>query len=347
MLKQWLAYSAVYSLPIMGFISFNSTGVLTFLPVIEAFLFIPFIELLLKPNHKNHSKQTENKLLNSKVFDWIVYSLVPIQFIMLFIFLQSLSQFNISTIDIIGRIFSMGILCGVTGINLAHELGHRIKPYEQNMAKLLLLTSLYLHFIIEHNLGHHKHVATPLDPATSRKNETIYAFWLRSIYQGFISAWNIIKKQLRRKNEKIWSFKNNFLRFLIYQITFLFSIAMVFNLLTVLCFLCSALIGILLLETVNYIEHYGLTRLKLTEFRFENASPKHSWNSDHQLGRFTLFELSRHSDHHYEPQRKYQVLRHHESSPQLPTGYPGMMVLSLMPPIWFMVMNGKLDAICK
>jgi alkane 1-monooxygenase len=106
-------------------------------------------------------------------------------------------------------------------------------------------------------------------------------------------------------------------------------------------FILAALMGILLLETVNYIEHYGLRR-KMTNGTFERTLPIHSWNSNHAIGRLVLLELSRHSDHHYIASRKYQILRHHENSPQMPTGYPGMMLLSLIPPLWFWVMHRKI-----
>ena len=98
----------------------------------------------------------------------------------------------------------------------------------------------------------------------------------------------------------------------------------------------------MLLETVNYIEHYGLSRRQNERGNYERTMPNHSWNSDHIIGRLMLFELSRHSDHHYMASRKYQVLRHHDHSPQMPTGYPGMMLLSLVPPLWFSVMNQKI-----
>jgi alkane 1-monooxygenase len=116
-----------------------------------------------------------------------------------------------------------------------------------------------------------------------------------------------------------------------------------FGSLALLCFLAAAVLGILLLETVNYIEHYGLERKK-TESGYERAMPEHSWNSSHILGRLMLFELSRHSDHHYLASRKYQVLRHHDSAPQMPTGYPGMLLLSLIPPIWFGIMHKRIEA---
>jgi alkane 1-monooxygenase len=112
-------------------------------------------------------------------------------------------------------------------------------------------------------------------------------------------------------------------------------------------FLCAAAIGIALLETVNYIEHYGLQRKETTEGRYERAMPWHSWNSDHILGRLMLFELSRHSDHHYLASKKYQLLQHHDDAPQLPTGYPGSMILALIPPAWFYIMNRKIKELQK
>ena len=107
-------------------------------------------------------------------------------------------------------------------------------------------------------------------------------------------------------------------------------------------YLAAALMGILLLETVNYIEHYGLSRRQISAGKYERALPEHSWNSNHVIGRLMLFELSRHSDHHYLASRKYQILRHHANAPQMPTGYPGMMLLSLIPPAWFYVMNRRI-----
>ena len=132
------------------------------------------------------------------------------------------------------------------------------------------------------------------------------------------------------------------LRFQIIQIGLLVSIALVFDVRTMLLFMMAAFIGILLLETVNYIEHYGLRR-ELVNGRYERTMPCHSWNSNHPLGRLMLLELSRHSDHHYAASRKYQILRHFDDSPQMPTGYPGMIILALLPPLWFYVMDRQIQ----
>ncbi|MDX1666459.1 MAG: fatty acid desaturase, partial [Saprospiraceae bacterium] len=105
--------------------------------------------------------------------------------------------------------------------------------------------------------------------------------------------------------------------------------------------LAIACFGFLLLESVNYIEHYGLRRKKIGEGRYEKVRPAHSWNSNHELGRIFLYELTRHSDHHYKASRKYQILRHFDRSPQLPFGYPTSIIIALVPPLWFTLMDPR------
>ncbi len=234
-------------------------------------------------------------------------------------------------------------MCGVFGINVGHELGHRSKKYERVFAKMLLMTSLYMHFFIEHNRGHHKHVATHADPASARYKENIYHFFIRSIVFSYLSAWKIETNRLKKKGLPVISYQNEMIVFHIIQLTLLLVIFFAFGLITTLYFIAAASIGILLLEAVNYIEHYGLTRLKTKTDQFERVKPHHSWNSDHVVGRVLLFELSRHSDHHYLASKKYQTLTHHEDSPQMPTGYPGMIITALIPPLWFYIMHPLID----
>jgi alkane 1-monooxygenase len=236
----------------------------------------------------------------------------------------------------------MGLLCGTFGINVAHELGHRVNKLEQFLAKALLLTSLYMHFFIEHNKGHHKHVATASDPSTAKYNQSLYAFWPQTLIGTYKSAWKIANEELSKKGHAWFSLKNEMLLFQIIQLLLLLGIFSLFGLSTTLLFMVAALMGGLLLESVNYIEHYGLTRNETGDHQFERVQPHHSWNSNHIIGRLMLFELSRHSDHHYLASRKYQILRSYDNAPQMPTGYPGMILLSLVPPLWFKVMNNQM-----
>ena len=310
--------------------------------MIYAWVLLPGLELFLHPNDKNMSTAEEDLAKTNRWYDYMLYLIVPLQYAALIYFLFSMQLNDLQWWETAGRIFTMGLLCGTFGINVAHELGHRIKKTEQVMAKMLLATSLYMHFFIEHNKGHHKHVATPQDPSSAHYNEPVYLFYCRTIFLSYLSAWKIANDESLKKNGSTLHYKNEMIAAHFFQLLLAASIYFFFGGLITLYFLAAAFIGILLLETVNYIEHYGLKRKETAEGKFERTMPQHSWNSNHVLGRIMLFELSRHSDHHYLASRKYQVLRHHEDAPQLPTGYPGSMILSLIPPLWFYVMNAKI-----
>ena len=112
-------------------------------------------------------------------------------------------------------------------------------------------------------------------------------------------------------------------------------------------FFAQSFFAFTLLEIVNYIEHYGLHRRKLENGRYERTTIHHSWNSNYLLTNLFLVQLQRHSDHHAYPKRRYQVLRHHDESPQLPSGYATMVVLALIPSLWFKVMNPRVEAYYK
>ena len=328
-----------------AFRSFSVAGWQVWLPLAWAWLVIPLAELFIKPAPANMSAAEEELAKQDKIYDYLLYVIVVLQYVLLVKFLFTMKQDEMTWYDIVGRVSVMGLLCGTFGINVGHELGHRSNKFEQTLAKALLLTSLYMHFFIEHNKGHHKRVATPEDPSSARYGEWVYAFYLRSIFYSYLSAWDIAGKDMIKKGKPVVSLDNEMIQFTLIQLAFIAILFFVFGWFVTICFSCAALIGILLLETVNYIEHYGLQRKKTTTENYERAMPAHSWNSDHVIGRVMLFELSRHSDHHYLASRKYQVLRHHDDSPQMPTGYPGMMILSLFPPLWFYVMNKKVKSI--
>ena len=204
-----------------------------------------------------------------------------------------------------------------------------------------------MHFFIEHNKGHHKNVATPQDPASAKYNEPIYLFYFRTIIFSYLSAWKIANNEMKKKRLAILHWKNEMVQAHIIQLAFVAIIFFLFGWKITVFYLIAAAIGIVLLETVNYIEHYGLQRKQTDENKFERAMPWHSWNSNHILGRLMLFELSRHSDHHFLASKKYQLLQHHDDSPQLPTGYPGSMILALVPPLWFYLMNKKIKELEK
>lgn len=335
-------YLSPLFLYLLAWFAFTGKGWLCWAPMLYAWVLMPFAELFIRPDEKNLTEAEEELAKKDRIYDYLLYLIVVLQFAALYIFLRSINGPGLSAWEIAGRVCSMGLLCGTFGINVAHELGHRVNNYEQFFAKALLLTSLYMHFFIEHNKGHHKNVATPHDPSSARYNEPVFIFYFRTVIFSYISAWKIANAEMKKKRLPVFHWKNEMLQAQVLQVVFVTIIWLLFGKLITLYFLIAASIGFLLLETVNYIEHYGLQRQQRADGSYERAMPQHSWNSNHILGRLMLFELSRHSDHHYLASRKYQVLRHHDDAPQLPTGYPGSMLMALVPPLWFYVMNKKI-----
>ncbi|CAJ1340376.1 unnamed protein product [Effrenium voratum] len=240
----------------------------------------------------------------------------------------------------------LGFLNGGIGITVAHELLHKPRWLDKLLAHGLLTNQCYLHWADEHVTGHHQKVATPEDPATSRKGESFYRFLPRTLLGSFRSAWQAFQERQRRGGKAaslglfaLRSFGPSALwAVLLAQVTRR-------RLKRVLpFFLLQSMVGITLLEAVNYIEHYGLQRRKLPDGKYERVTPRHSWNSAHQLSNLILFKLQRHSDHHTFPQRPFQLLRNFEESPQLPTGYFGMVLLAFFPPAFFWIMDPLVDA---
>ena len=169
-----------------------------------------------------------------------------------------------------------------------------------------------------------------------------YVFVFRSIIFGWIGAWKIEHKRLTRNGGSAVSIKNEVLIWQLIQIGVLSIVYIIFGPTVLCCFALASFISVFILEAINYIEHYGLTREKVNEFRYEKVNPSHSWNADNQVGRAVLFELTRHSDHHESPSKPYQILESPDESPQLPTGYPGMILLSLLPPLFFLIMHKRM-----
>ena len=324
-------------------ISFSNQGILAWFTVIFVFGFIPILELLMGNGGKLGQNDHSKNLNHNRLYDLMIYLTIPIHLYLFYWFLNlDYPKPYYLDSDFYGRAFGMGILCGSFGINVAHELGHRQNKLDQFLAKMLLLSSLYMHFFIEHNRGHHKYVGTPEDPSSGRKNETVYTFWFRSMLFVWVSAWNLEFERLKRLNKPKFHFTNQMLQFQIIQVLAVIGVDYFGGHQAALQFVLAAFIGALLLETINYIEHYGLTRKKLENGMYEIVTEMHSWNSNHIIGRLLLFELSRHSDHHAKTTKKYQELRSIVEAPQMPTGYPGMMVLSLFAPLWFFVMNRRI-----
>ncbi len=335
-------YLFAYIVPILTYIAIDNKGLWSYSSFVFAFGIVPLLDTFGGTNSENDSPQVQSSKLNNVFFDVLLYINVPLLYGILGYFIHQLHTAELHTYETIGLILSTGTMMGSLGINIAHELGHKKELHKRVMGQLLLLPSLYMHFTMEHNLGHHKNVATPDDPATAKRGQSIYFFWIKSIIGTYVNAWRLQSRLLQKEQKSFFSLANKQLLAAAIQILFLSSLFIWGGAKLLFLSICTALFSVLLLETINYIEHYGLQRRKLESGRYERVKPMHSWNSDHQIGRILLYELTRHSDHHYMAHKKYQVLESHREAKQLPFGYPACMLLSLVPPVWFRVMHKRI-----
>ena len=333
-----LKYLMSYSIALLAFIGISIGGFYNYLAVIFTFIFIPLLVILVKKSDDQYSEVEKEKRLLDPFFDLLLYLNIPIVFGIFFFSIDKLA-YTSSVSDIVGIILSASIVMATNGINVGHELGHRKSIIARTCSKILYLPSQYMHFYIEHNFGHHINVATPEDPATARYKQTLYSFWITSVIRTYISAWKIQLRLLRVSKKSFLSIKNDMIFYTLFQIIFLLFIYYNFGLYLTVLSLVMSVVSFLFLETINYVEHYGLLRKKELSGRYERVKPHHSWNSNHTIGRIVLYELTRHSDHHFKSSKKYQVLESLEDCPHLPYGYPTSILLSLIPPVWFRIMN--------
>ncbi|MGC9325844.1 MAG: alkane 1-monooxygenase [Desulfomonilia bacterium] len=337
-----VSFYLIFLVPFSVVLGYILGGVYTFLTPIFVFGVVPVLDLLIGISKQNPSQDQEKARREKFSYRFITYLCVPIQVGIVLWGAYMISLGALTVLEITGFVFSMGTSSGVLGINVSHELQHRVNTkVEPILARIMLWTVGYMHWAIEHVAGHHRNVATPEDPATARLGESFYAFWLRTVIGGFRSAWRIEEARLKRKNLPVVGIHNRMLLYLFAEAALVLAVFLVFGVNAVLYFIVQSIIAFSLLEIVNYVEHYGLLRRQIGEGRYEPVTFIHSWNSSNWLTNRFLFNLQRHSDHHYKPERRYQILRHFDESPQLPTGYAGMILLAAIPPLWRAVMDHR------
>lgn len=338
-----LKYLLAYLIPFSAYIALKLLGYWSFTTVILAFVFIPLLEFMMTPDPINLSQQREQKINVNVLFDWLLYLNILIVYFLIFKTIFTI-QGDLRWFEVLGLLLNLGIVLGTAGINVAHEIGHRPGWFNRMAAGALLIPSLYGHFTIEHNVGHHKWVATPEDPVTAKFGQSIYHYWGSAVKGVYLKAWEIVFTKMKREGKSKFHYTNELIWITLAQIVLFTIFYWIGGVLTLLFCLGAAFVSFSLLESIDYVEHYCLQRKLLASGKYERVNHKHSWNSDHEVGRIFLYELTRHTDHHMNATRKYQVLRHMQDSPQLPFGYPASILMALVPPIWFRVMNPKVKA---
>ncbi len=312
----------------------------TWLHPIIMYGLISVLEMWWKGSSDNASGEVEQARAEHWFARLILWSIAPVLLTLVFGLLWRVD--DCSLFELLGLIIGVGTSVGTLGINGAHELGHNRDTASKRVAELLLLMSFFMHFHVEHNRGHHVRVGTAEDPATARKDQSLYSFWCQTLWGGMLSAWQLERTRLHRKGLTIWKFHNSMLRYTLLQAGLLGAVALWLGPAAAGVWLIVSAFGILLLETTNYFQHYGLTRQIRESGALERIGPHHSWSANHPISRVILLNLPRHADHHIFPDRHFCNLRHLPESPVLPLGYSGMVILALIPPLFTRVMNRTL-----
>jgi len=338
------SYFAAYLIPLSAVIGLWAGGAWSWLTVGLVYGVVPLLDQAVGRSAANLDETAQAAAARSRFADGALYLALPVQCGLLLL-LAVVWQGEAALLERVGWIASAALSCGGLGIVIGHELVHRRDRTLYRLGKCLLGTVLYTHFAVEHVRGHHARVGTDADPASARQGQSVYAFIPRSIIRQFRSAWDLETRRLARAGQGAWTLRNEVLVGWGLQAAWLAGIAAVFGLEVMGVMIAVAALAFTLLEVVNYIEHYGLRRYPGPDGRLEPVRAHHSWNSDHRVSRSLLFELPRHTDHHMNGGRPYQTLRSIAGAPQLPAGYPSMVLLALLPPLWFRVMDPRAAAV--
>ncbi|HEF5154081.1 alkane 1-monooxygenase [Burkholderia multivorans] len=341
----WLLGALTITLPIFAAQLALSTGLHVFwwFGPLFAFGVIPVLDTLIGDDRDNPPEDVVPHLERERYYRLIVYLATLVEYVAFFMCVRIVGTHALAWYDYVGFALSLGAATGIS-INTAHELGHKTNRFERWLAKITLAPVAYGHFFVEHNRGHHVRVATAEDPASARYGESFWAFLPRTVVGSVRSAWRLERTRLARLGRSSWTWRNEVLHAWAMTVV-VWGIAIAIGGAVVIPFLViQAVYGASLLEVVNYVEHYGLGRRRLPNGRYERCTPQHSWNSNHVVTNLFLYQLQRHADHHANPTRSYQALRHFDDAPQLPAGYATMILLAYVPPLWYRVMNPRVVA---
>lgn len=308
------------------------------IPVLLVYGLIPLLDRVIGEDLSNPPEEVVPLLEADGFYRWAAYALVPVLWVAFLGNAYFVGTQDLPWTAVLAIVVNTGILCGVA-INLGHELGHKKSKLERHLATSVLAMGAYGHFAIDHNRGHHRYVATPDDCASSRMGENLYGFALRELPGAFLRAWRLEAGRLERHEQPVWSLHNEIVRAGLITVAVSVGLVVAFGPIMIPYLAATYFIGAFHLTMANYVEHYGLLRQKRSNGHYERCQPHHSWNSNHIVSNWALFHLQRHSDHHANPGRRYQSLRHFDGLPTLPSGYFGMFLVALVPPLWFRVMD--------
>lgn len=342
----WVLPVAFILLPVVSVYMHWLTGntAWIFLTLLIAYVVAPALDALTGEDRNNPPEEVVIHLDRDKYYRYLTYMVVPLHFLTFFVCAWYAGTQDLSVLEFLGLAMVAGMIAGLA-INTAHEMGHKNSRLEKTLAKFALVVPAYGHFCIEHNRGHHLRVSTPADCSSARMGESVYQFAVRDVAGAFVHAWQLEKERLNNRGKSVWHQDNQFLQAHALSGAIAVILIVAFGWVMVPYLLVHHALAYWQLTSANYVQHYGLLRKKDENGKYERCKPHHSWNSNHIFSNLVLFHLERHSDHHANPLRRYQSLRHFENLPSLPSGYFGAYLLAYVPPLWFRVMDKRLLAL--
>jgi alkane 1-monooxygenase len=308
--------------------------------IVFYYVVLPIADTIVGEDPNNPPEEIVEKLSTDNFYRVLLYLSIPIYYASFLLSAVAIGTMTLPWWAFLLVTLGAGISSG-TALTVGHELGHKNSGVDRWAARFITALTGYGHFCIEHNRGHHVHVATFDDPASARLGESLFRFALRELPGTARRGWALERERLARKGLPVWSSRNEVLQG--YAITALTALILIglFGWIMVPFLLLHHPFGWFHLTMANYVEHYGLLRQRRPDGRVEPCQPRHSWNTNHIISNLMLFHLQRHSDHHANPMRPYQALRDYEDLPRLPVGYAGCFVLAACPPVWFAIMDKK------
>ena len=330
------------SLPLVAWCGMEFGGVWTCLGAAMAFIGLPLMDVAAGRDSRSPAPQQVIDLDDQIAYRIVLYLHAVVQTLLLWRVCELWSIVELTWWQTALSVISVGAVTGGLGITIAHELCHRNARWERTIGYMLLAQVGYLHFALEHVAGHHRNVGQQHDPATARKGESVYVFMIRCIVQSWIHVWQMEAQRLRNQGRLAYGVRNRMWLWSAITPLLAWGVSAMYGSTVAWLFVAQGVVAFLLLEAVNYVEHYGLVRKEIKPGVVEKFGPQHAWEARHAVSNAFLFKLQRHADHHIAPQRRYQSLRVHDESPQLPQGYPAMILLSLLPPLWRRVVHPRI-----
>jgi alkane 1-monooxygenase len=333
--------------PLTGWALGRATGapdLFAWFAVAFYFVGIPLLDLAIGADRANPADPQCRRMAADRFYRSLTIAALPLQLAAVTLGAWVFASGALGPAGQIGWTLSIGFASGALGINVAHELVHKSSRLEQWTGGVLLALVCYGSFKIEHVRGHHLDIGTARDSTTARLNQDIYDYCLRALLGNPLKAWRLEAARLRGRGASAWTWGNEVLVWHAVSCALALAAFALFGWHGLVFFSGQALAAICLLETINYVEHYGLQRRQHADGSYERVSAQHSWESPALLSNLMLLQLQRHADHHMYPRRPYPLLRHSPQSPQLPAGYAAMVWLALVPPLWKRVMNPRVRA---